>query len=77
MNLDWKRWFELAQIERSTQPFVASFSEESHAIQAAVAGVGIALLSETLVDMRIARGELIKVSELRIPALPFWLVIPE
>ncbi|WP_255536578.1 LysR family transcriptional regulator [Pacificimonas pallii] len=77
VNLDWKRWFDLAKIKRPIRPFVASFSEESHAIQAAIAGVGVALLSETLVDLRIARGELIRVSELQIPAPSFWLVMPE
>ena len=76
-DLGWTEWFRLVDAsEPPPRDFVASFSEESHAIQAAVSGVGVALLSETIVARRLADGDLVKVSDLSVPAPPFWFVRP-
>ncbi|MEP2725019.1 LysR family transcriptional regulator [Roseibium sp.] len=75
-DLGWAEWFRLADASEPPREFVASFSEESHAIQAAVSGVGVALLSETIVARRLADGDLVKISDLSVPAPPFWFVRP-
>lgn len=72
--LDWKRWFASAGIEPRNLNIEASFTEESHAIQAAVSGLGVALLSESLIAARIDRGELAKLCD-HHPTMPaFWAV---
>jgi LysR family glycine cleavage system transcriptional activator len=52
----WSSWFEAAGIAEIDAAPVLRFSEESHAIQAAVAGQGVALLSLTLVQDELDRG---------------------
>ncbi|WP_258128529.1 LysR substrate-binding domain-containing protein [Achromobacter anxifer] len=57
-NPTWERWFAVA---RRTQPSQASqlrFSDEGHAIQAAVAGHGVALVSLALISEELAAGHL-------------------
>jgi LysR family glycine cleavage system transcriptional activator len=51
----WQLWFKQAGLRFPTRRNLR-FTEESHAIQAAVAGQGVALLSEVLVANEIARG---------------------
>jgi LysR family transcriptional regulator, glycine cleavage system transcriptional activator len=72
--LNWKRWFESAGIEPRNLIIEASFTEESHAIQAAVSGLGVALLSESLIADRIGRGELAKLGEHHLTMPAFWAV---
>jgi LysR family transcriptional regulator, glycine cleavage system transcriptional activator len=52
----WPSWFQAAGIAEIDPVSVLRFSEESHAIQAAVAGQGVALLSLTLVQDELDRG---------------------
>lgn len=73
-KLGWDAWFESAGVARDDLSFAATFSEESHAIGAAVAGQGAALLSERLVAERIAAGELRQIGTTVLPAPPFWAV---
>ncbi len=73
-SLNWKRWFESAGIEPGNLIIEASFTEESHAIQAAVSGLGVALLSESLIAARIDRGELAKLGEHHLTMPAFWAV---
>ncbi len=57
-NPTWERWFAVA---RRTQPSQASqlrFSDEGHAIQAAVAGHGVALVSLALISEELEAGHL-------------------
>lgn len=70
--LDWHQWFEDAGETFTEMPPAASFSEESHAITAAIAGVGIALVSRCLAARRIASGELEQLHAYRAPAPPIW-----
>jgi LysR family glycine cleavage system transcriptional activator len=48
-NPTWARWFSSAGLVHRRTARAVRFSDESHAIQAAVAGQGVALLSLTLV----------------------------
>ncbi|KKX28420.1 LysR substrate-binding domain-containing protein [Rhizobium sp. LC145] len=68
----WERWFARAAQGLPGKPAVQTFSEEVHAIDAAVAGQGVVLASEVLVSDLLARGELIRVSQITLPGLAFW-----
>lgn len=59
-NPTWSRWFAEAGLEEPAEPAQLRFSDESHAIQAAVAGQGVALASLTLVQDELAAGHLIQ-----------------
>jgi|TARA_R110002049_G_scaffold2494_2_gene18282 LysR family glycine cleavage system transcriptional activator len=73
-KLGWEAWFAASGVARNDLSFAATFSEESHAISAAVAGQGAALLSERLVAERIAAGELRRIGTTFLPAPPYWVV---
>lgn len=55
----WPRWLRQAGLRHGDARAGLRFSEESHAIQAAIAGHGVALLSRTLVQDELARGVLV------------------
>ncbi|MDH0866541.1 LysR substrate-binding domain-containing protein [Mitsuaria sp. GD03876] len=57
-NPTWERWFEAAGIEGLSPAGQLRFSDEGHAIQAAVAGHGIALVSQALIAEELAAGHL-------------------
>lgn len=59
-NPTWSRWFAQAGMPQPIDPPLLHFSEESHAIQAAVAGQGIALVSLALVRDELAAGQLVQ-----------------
>jgi LysR family glycine cleavage system transcriptional activator len=59
-NPTWSRWFAEAGLDEPAEPAQLRFSDESHAIQAAVAGQGIALASLALVQDDLAAGHLIQ-----------------
>jgi LysR family glycine cleavage system transcriptional activator len=50
------------------------FREEAHAIDAAVAGQGIAMCSDVLIAAELADGRLAKVFDLSLPGYGFFLV---
>ncbi|WP_084536639.1 LysR substrate-binding domain-containing protein [Azospirillum halopraeferens] len=57
----WRRWLDHAAIGRTVDPDGGLvFSDEGHAIQAAVAGHGVALLSLVLVAGDLANGALVQ-----------------
>ena len=58
-NPTWERWFEAAGMGTLPERTQLRFSDESHAIQSAVAGQGIALASLVLVADEIAAGRLV------------------
>ena len=74
----WQRWLDMA---RATDPGVAAvdpsigplFREELHAIDAVLAGQGIAVASDVLVGSELASGELVKVSNLALPGFGFYV----
>lgn len=57
-NPTWKRWFAEAGLHEESPAGELRFSDEGHAIQAAVAGEGIALVSQALVAQELAAGQL-------------------
>jgi len=70
--LEWRDWCQSAGLSFNETASVTNFTEESHAIGAAVGGAGMALISERLADRRLRQGELVELSEHRLPAPPFW-----
>jgi LysR family glycine cleavage system transcriptional activator len=74
----WKRWFEIAsandrQARRECQ-IALSFREELHAIEAVVAGQGIALCGDVVVADDLASGALVKALDLALPGYGFYPV---
>ena len=59
-NPTWESWFKAAGLPAAAPASHPGFSEESHAIQAAVAGQGAALLSLVLVGEEIKAGQLVQ-----------------
>ncbi len=55
----WSRWLRQTRLRHGDARGGLRFSEEGHAIQAALAGQGVALLSRTLVEDELARGLLV------------------
>jgi LysR family transcriptional regulator, glycine cleavage system transcriptional activator len=75
-NPTWALWFRAAGIEPpSTAPQV-TFSDEGHAIQAAVAGQGVALLSLVLVADELTAGNLVQPFAHTIGGMTYHLVEP-
>lgn len=72
----WSSWFRAAGIAEMDPVSVLRFSDESHAIQAAVAGQGAALLSLTLVRDELDRGLLEQSFGPIIDGLTYHLVEP-
>ncbi|AEC21111.1 LysR family transcriptional regulator [Pusillimonas sp. T7-7] len=59
-NPTWERWFTIAQRRQPPQASQLRFSDEGHAIQAAVAGHGIALVSLALIADELEAGHLVQ-----------------
>ncbi|MBX5461869.1 MAG: transcriptional regulator GcvA [Steroidobacteraceae bacterium] len=59
-NATWDRWLRAARVPELTPKSDLIFTDESQAIQAAIAGHGVALLSLALVSDELARGTLIQ-----------------
>jgi len=59
-NPTWERWFSLARRRQPPQAGQLRFSDEGHAIQAAVAGHGIALVSLALIADELKAGHLVQ-----------------
>lgn len=60
LNPTWERWFAESGLPWPASHAQLRFSDEGHAIQAAVAGQGVALLSLALVRDEIAAGHLVQ-----------------
>jgi LysR family glycine cleavage system transcriptional activator len=79
----WRRWWVEA---RKSDPHITadvdtcevSFREETHAIEAVLAGQGVAICSDIVLGAELARGELMKAHQLSLPGCGFYLVhLPE
>lgn len=73
----WRRWAALAGAGGIDFEAGLRFTDESHAIQAAIAGHGVALLSLTLVADDLAAGTLVQPFGPHLPGHPHWLLRPE
>jgi LysR family transcriptional regulator, glycine cleavage system transcriptional activator len=75
---NWERWFEIASgadpPTRQAYSISLSFREELHAIEAVLAGQGIALCSDIVVADDLASGALVKVLDLALPGYGFYPV---
>ncbi len=74
LNPTWKNWFAAAGLPWKARRGQLLFSDEGHAIQAALAGQGIALLSLELVADDIAAGRLTQPFGPSIPGHTYHLV---
>ena len=75
----WQRWQALARLRGKNVPDFAllpslAFREESHAIEAAIAGQGIAICSDVLIGPELVSGALVEVSKIVVPGYGFYIV---
>lgn len=70
----WTHWCQAAGCVPSDLGPSLSFSDESHAVQAAIAGQGVALLSQTLIQAELERGVLHVPFGPRLPGLRYHLL---
>lgn len=76
LNPTWAGWFRAVGSEMPQSVSQLTFSDESHAIQAAVAGQGAALLSLALVADELAAGRLVQPFGPTIQGMTYHLVEP-
>ena len=75
----WRRWLGLARSVDSKMPELEEFEQltfrqELHAIEAVVAGQGIALLDEVIVTHELDTGVLVKAADLTLPGPGYYFV---
>lgn len=70
----WQHWCQAADVTQADLGVSLTFSDESHAIQAAIAGQGVALLSLMLVKAELERGVLEVPFGPRLTGLRYQLV---
>lgn len=75
----WSRWLAAARsidpdIPETNKAWDLSFKEELHAIDAVVAGEGIAILSDIVVGRELKSGVLVKAHDLSLPGYGFYVV---
>ena len=74
----WSRWFATARsidpgIPGTGKAWDLSFREELHAIEAVIAGQGIAICSDILVGHELKNGTLVKAHDLSLPGYGFYV----
>ena len=75
----WHRWLATARsvdpkLPEVTEVWDLSFREELHAIEAVVAGQGIAICSDVVVSHELQSGMLVKAHDLSLPGYGFYLM---
>ena len=75
----WSRWLATARsidprIPETHKPWDLSFREELHAIDAVLAGQGIAMLSDIVVERELKNGVLVRAHNLSLPGYGFYVV---
>jgi LysR family glycine cleavage system transcriptional activator len=73
----WPAWFARAGLPYEPTAAALAFSDETHALQAAVAGEGVALVNLALVADELAAGALVAPFGPVLRGRPWWLVVPE
>ncbi len=76
---NWHRWQTAARSHHKNVPNLSalaslSFREELHAIEAAIAGQGIAICSDVLIGPELASGALVSVSRITLSGYGFYIV---
>ena len=74
LSPNWKRWFEAACGEPQPWTIAFTFREETHAIEAALAGQGVTLCSDVVVADELASGALVKAFDFGLPGYAFYPV---
>ncbi|MCA6110148.1 LysR substrate-binding domain-containing protein [Bradyrhizobium cenepequi] len=74
LNPTWESWFAASGLPWGPSRPQLRFSDESHAIQAAVAGQGIALLSLALIRDELAAGRLVQAFGPTVPGHTYHLI---
>jgi LysR family transcriptional regulator, glycine cleavage system transcriptional activator len=75
-NPIWARWLESAGLSELCPKAELIFTDETHAIQAAIAGQGVALVSLMLVADELARGTLVQPFGPKLDGFQYLLVYP-
>lgn len=70
----WSKWLADAGLDRLALAPQLRFSEESHALQAAIAGQGVALISLAIAGDALRRGLLVRPFETTIPGQTYYLL---
>ena len=73
---EWSDWQQLAQVPGLDATRGPVFSDETHAIAAAIAGQGVALMSRALIAPELAAGTLVSPFGPALAGRPFFLVYP-
>ncbi len=77
-NAQWSLWFEQYSKQQSSRLPGPRFASSDVLIQAAIAGQGVALVSEVLAQQEIANGSLVVLFDKPVEiGNYFWLVMPE
>lgn len=77
VDLTWAGWARAAQLPELNTEAGIRYSDESHAIQAAVAGQGVALLSLVLIEQELKQRVLEARLEPVLEGLAYYIVRPE
>ena len=75
--MDWAGWQKRAQVPGHDVSAGLVFSDETHAISAAIGGQGVALMSRPLIADELAEGRLVQPFGPELPGKPFYLVYPQ
>lgn len=75
--MDWVGWQKVAQVPGLDVTAGLAFSDESHAISAAIAGQGVALMTRQLIEDELAEGRLVQPFGPELEDRPFFLVYPQ
>ncbi|WP_211440730.1 transcriptional regulator GcvA [Collimonas humicola] len=73
----WRAWARHAGLDKLDSRAGMVFSDESHAISAAIAGQGVALLSTSLIEPELRGGVLLQPFGPMLNTYAFYLVYPE
>ena len=75
--VDWAGWQKLAKVPGLDVSAGLVFSDETHAVSAAVGAQGVALMSRELIEDELAAGRLVQPFGPEIKGKAFYLVYPE
>lgn len=75
--LDWAVWQKQAQVPGLDVAAGLVFSDETHAVSAAVGAQGVALMSRQLIEDELRAGRLVQPFGPELEGKPFFLVYPE
>jgi len=73
----WAKWFSEHALEHRHMRMGPSFELTSHLIQAVMAGIGVGLVPQALVEDEIKRGDVVALGEPMLSERSYYLVNPE